>query len=169
MAVRLADQYPGDPDVLIALLMNRVDLAPGEAVYLPAGNMDAYLSGFGVEIMASSDNVLRGGLTTKHVDVAELFAVVSFEPGEPQMVTPVPVAPGELIYRTPSPEFELSVIQAAPEGRIIEHGGPQILLAIDGSPRLTDAQGRCVVCGGDSRYPFPQDKDRSESTEPAPS
>jgi mannose-6-phosphate isomerase len=145
MAVRLADQYPGDPGVLIALLMNKIQLAPGEAVYLPAGNMHAYLSGFGVEIMASSDNVLRGGLTTKHVDIAELSAVVCFEPGQPRVITPVPVAPGELIYRTPSPEFELSVIQATPEGRILEYGGPQILLAIDGSPRLTDAQGRCVI------------------------
>jgi mannose-6-phosphate isomerase len=146
MAARLADHYPGDPGVLIALLMNRIDLAPGEAVYLPAGNLHAYLSGFGVEIMASSDNV-RGGLTTKHVDVAELSAVVSFTPHEPRRIVPIPVAPGELAFRTPSPEFELSRIQVDPSGRIIEHGGPQILLVVDGSVTITDSQGDRLVVG----------------------
>lgn len=145
MAARVADHYPGDPGVLIALLMNRIDLAPGEAVYLPAGNMHAYLSGFGVEIMASSDNVLRGGLTPKHVDVAELSAVVSFAPDEPMLVPAVPVAPGEHVFRTPSPEFELSRIEVSPAGRILEHDGPQIVLAIAGSVSLTDAQGKRLV------------------------
>src|SRR4029079_7369218 len=93
MAARLAEHYPGDPGVLIALLMNRIALQRGEAVFLPAGNVHAYLSGFGVEIMASSDNVLGGGLPTKHVDVAELSAVVTFAPDEPALVPAVPVAP----------------------------------------------------------------------------
>jgi len=142
MARRLADHYPGDPGVLIALLMNRIDLGPGQAVYLPAGSMHAYLSGFGVEIMASSDNVLRGGLTTKHVDVAELTAVVDFEPGAPHLVSPVPIGPGELAFRTPAPEFDFSVITVSPAGRSLAHAGPQVLLAIDGSISLVDVHGR---------------------------
>ncbi|WP_395725757.1 mannose-6-phosphate isomerase, class I [Nakamurella sp.] len=147
MAARLADHYPGDPGVLIALLMNRIELAPGEAVYLPAGNMHAYLSGFGVEIMASSDNVLRGGLTTKHVDVAELSAVVSFAPGDPMLVTGVPVAPGEVAFRTPAPEFALSRVRVDEVGRVLEHTGPQILLVTEGTLTLTDAQGNDLSVG----------------------
>jgi len=153
MAARLSDHYPGDPGVLIALLMNRIDLAPGEAIYLPAGNMHAYLSGFGVEIMASSDNVLRGGLTTKHVDVAELSEIVVFEPLSPQRITPVPVGPDELAFRTPTPEFEFSVITVRPRGRSLSHVGPQVLLAIDGSATLTDAQGcRLTLSQGQSVF-----------------
>ncbi len=147
MAARLADHYPGDPGVLIALLMNRIDLQPGEALFLPAGNMHAYLSGFGVEIMASSDNVLRGGLTTKHVDVAELTSVVSFAPDEPMLIPAVPVAPGEVAFRTPAPEFALSRVQIDPVGRVLEHSGPQILLVVDGALTLTDAQGRELAIG----------------------
>ena len=72
LAARLNELYPGDPGVSVALLMNHVLLAPGEALYLDAGNIHAYLGGLGVEIMANSDNVLRGGLTPTHIDVAEL-------------------------------------------------------------------------------------------------
>lgn len=147
MAARLADHYPGDPGVLIALLMNRIDLAPGEAVYLPAGNMHAYLAGFGVEIMASSDNVLRGGLTTKHVDVAELSAVVSFAPGDPMLIPGVPVAPGEVAFRTPAPEFALTRVRVDEVGRVLEHTGPQILLVTEGTLTLTDAQGTELAVG----------------------
>lgn len=73
---RLLERHPGDPGVLVSLFLNLVTLAPGEAIYLPAGNLHSYLSGLGLEVMVASDNVLRGGLTAKHVDVAELMAVV---------------------------------------------------------------------------------------------
>ena len=79
LARELAGRYPGDPGVLVALLLNHVRLAPGEAIWMPAGNLHAYLRGAGVEIMAASDNVLRGGLTPKHVDVRELLRVLRFE------------------------------------------------------------------------------------------
>lgn len=147
MAARLAEFHPGDPGVLIALLMNRIDLAPGEAVFLPAGNMHAYLSGFGVEIMASSDNVLRGGLTTKHVDVAELSAVVSFAPDDPLLIPGVPVAPGEVAFRAPVPEFLLSRVRVDQVGRVLEHTGPQILLVTEGTLTFTDAQGVELMAG----------------------
>ena len=80
-ATEIGSFYPGDPGVLAALLMNRITLRPNEALYLPAGNLHAYLSGGGVEIMANSDNVMRGGLTPKHIDVTELLRVVDFTPG----------------------------------------------------------------------------------------
>jgi mannose-6-phosphate isomerase len=73
---RLLELHPGDPGVTVSLFLNLVNLNPGEAIYLPAGNLHSYLSGLGVEVMAASDNVLRGGLTTKHIDVQELLSVV---------------------------------------------------------------------------------------------
>ena len=75
--------------VIISLLMNRVTLDPGEAVYLPAGQLHAYLSGLGVEVMANSDNVLRGGLTGKHVDVTELTNVLDFGTADVHMIEPI--------------------------------------------------------------------------------
>ena len=80
--LELGERYPGDAGVLASLLLNRITLNPGEAIYLPAGNLHTYLHGVGVEVMANSDNVLRGGLTPKHVDVPELLRVLDFTPGE---------------------------------------------------------------------------------------
>jgi mannose-6-phosphate isomerase len=78
LAHRLNELYPGDPGVFIAMMMHHVHLQPGQAIFLPAGNIHAYLSGLGIEVMAASDNVLRGGLTPKHIDVNELESVVNF-------------------------------------------------------------------------------------------
>ncbi|HRN30175.1 MAG TPA: mannose-6-phosphate isomerase, class I, partial [Terrimesophilobacter sp.] len=72
----LADDYPGDPGIVLALTLNRVTLRPGDALYVPAGTIHAYLEGLGIELMTASDNVLRGGLTVKHVDVPELLTVL---------------------------------------------------------------------------------------------
>jgi mannose-6-phosphate isomerase len=74
----LQSLYQSDAGVLVSLMLNLVQLAPGEAIYLPAGNLHSYLGGLGVEVMAASDNVLRGGLTKKRVDVAELTAVLDY-------------------------------------------------------------------------------------------
>jgi mannose-6-phosphate isomerase len=109
----LAGQYPGDPGVLVALLLNRVSLRPGEALYLPAGNIHAYLSGLGIEVMASSDNVLRGGLTPKHVDTGELLATVVFEPLAPPALTPDSTLLDQELYRPPFEEFQLQRIELA--------------------------------------------------------
>ena len=78
--VKIAEQYPGDVGILVALLLNHLALQPGEAIYLDAGQLHAYLEGLGVEIMANSDNVLRGGLTSKNIDVPELMNLVTCEP-----------------------------------------------------------------------------------------
>ena len=106
-AIEIGESYPEDPGVLAALLMNRIHLHPNEAIFLPAGNLHAYLSGGGVEIMANSDNVMRGGLTPKHIDVAELLRVVDFTPGFAGLIEPVQAAPGVWRYPTPAPEFAL--------------------------------------------------------------
>ena len=95
----LSRHHPGDPGIAVALMLNRVSLAAGEALWLPPGNIHAYLSGLGVEVMNPSDNVLRGGLTGKHVDVPELLRVLDFTPGPAPRLAPVDVAPGVTAYR----------------------------------------------------------------------
>ncbi|MBI0382395.1 mannose-6-phosphate isomerase, class I, partial [Streptomyces albiflaviniger] len=104
----IARHYPGDPGVIAAMLLNFVTLQPGEALYLGAGVPHAYLDGLGVEIMANSDNVLRCGLTPKHVDVPELLRVVRFESAAPAVLRPEADPSGEELYTTPIDEFRLS-------------------------------------------------------------
>ncbi|MDR1264300.1 MAG: mannose-6-phosphate isomerase, class I [Propionibacteriaceae bacterium] len=103
-AVELDAHFPHDPSILAALLLNRVHLEPGEAMYLPPRTLHSYLHGVAVEVMASSDNVLRGGLTRKHIDVDELIRVVEFVPSE---AGPAPRTPdhGFVRYITPTLEF----------------------------------------------------------------
>jgi mannose-6-phosphate isomerase len=135
--VDLQESYPGDPGIAVAFLLNRVTLTRGEALYLPAGNIHAYLEGFGVELMASSDNVLRGGLTPKHVDVEELFSVLDFEPLPVPLLAPVPVAPGVESFRPDVPDFELLRVDAAlAAGAPLDLPGPAIAIVTEGSVRL---------------------------------
>ena len=140
-ALELGERYPGDPGVLASLLLNRVTLQPGEALYLAAGNLHAYLAGVGVELMANSDNVLRGGLTPKHVDVPELMRVLDFTAGDVEVLGGDPVRPGEVLYRTPAPEFRLSRLALDAEPLDITHDGPQMVLVVDGSATVQNAAG----------------------------
>lgn len=133
----LAHHYPGDPGVIAAMLLNHVRLQPGEALFLGAGIPHAYLNGLGVEIMANSDNVLRCGLTPKHVDVPELLRVVRFEAGDPGVLRPEASPDGEEVYETPIDEFRLSRY-VLPEGGAthdLTRETPQILLCTAGSVR----------------------------------
>ncbi|SEM49243.1 mannose-6-phosphate isomerase, class I [Streptacidiphilus jiangxiensis] len=141
----LADHYPADPGLLSALLLNHVVLRPGEAVYLGAGVPHAYFRGLGVELMANSDNVLRAGLTPKHIDVPELLRVVEFAATEPGVIRPRSVAahPGEELYPAPIDEFRLSRYR---EGSWpLPTDTPQILLCTGGRVVLTDATGEELV------------------------
>ncbi|MFJ6988339.1 MULTISPECIES: mannose-6-phosphate isomerase, class I [unclassified Streptomyces] len=136
----IAHHYPGDPGVLAAMLLNHVRLQPGEALFLGAGIPHAYLSGLGVEIMANSDNVLRCGLTPKHVDVPELLRVVRFEPGDPGILRPEAAPDGEEVYATPIDEFRLSR-HVLPEGAAphdLTLPTPQILLCTAGTVHAGD-------------------------------
>lgn len=103
----LATQYPGEPSVVVTLLLNRVVLQPGEALFLGPGNLHAYLSGAGVEVMGASDNVVRGGLTPKHVDVKELLRVLRYEPLADPIVRAEQVDEFRYRYPTPGAPFEL--------------------------------------------------------------
>lgn len=107
LVVDLLDKYPGETGALVSLLLNFIQLAPGEAIYLPAGNLHAYLSGLGLEVMAASDNVIRGGLTSKHIDKAELRNITDFsELAEPK-VSPKKLAEGLVEYPVAASEFRV--------------------------------------------------------------
>ncbi|GAB2762787.1 mannose-6-phosphate isomerase, class I [Streptomyces bullii] len=133
----IAHHYPGDPGVIAAMLLNHVRLQPGEALFLGAGVPHAYLSGLGVEIMANSDNVLRCGLTPKHVDVPELLRIVRFEPSDPGVLRPEASPDGEEVYETPIDEFRLSryVLPAGAAAHDLTAATPQILLCTAGTVR----------------------------------
>lgn len=150
--IELGERYPRDVGVLASLLLNRVTLRPGEALYLPAGNLHAYLSGIAVEAMASSDNILRGGLTPKHVDVPELLRVLDFSAGD------VPVLHGsphgsERVYGTPATEFRLSRLELEPGGAsTLSSAGPQILLCTSGAVRLRCGQTELALARGGTAW-----------------
>ncbi|MGV0741619.1 mannose-6-phosphate isomerase, class I [Mycolicibacterium sp. XJ870] len=153
--LELGERYPGDAGVLAALLLNRISLQPGEGIYLPAGNLHAYLHGIGVEVMANSDNVLRGGLTPKHVDVPELLRVLDFTPTPEKQLRPEIVREEtELTYRTPAQEFAVSVLCVDGDhlGHEIDapsrHDGPQLLLCTEGSAVVHAKSGRLTLDRG---------------------
>jgi mannose-6-phosphate isomerase len=132
--LELGESYPGDAGVLAALLLNRLVLGPGEAIFLPAGNLHAYLHGTALEVLANSDNVLRGGLTPKHVDVPELLRVLDFGFGDMTVTTGEPDG-ARAVYRTTAPEFELSRMEWSTAERSpvkLDGGTPRILVCIDG-------------------------------------
>ncbi len=152
-ALELGERYPGDLGVLASLLLNRVTLHPGQAMFLPPGNLHAYLSGVGVEIMANSDNVLRGGLTPKHVDVPELMRVLDFRPGDAPVLAGQAGPTGELVYPAPVVEFRLARFEVGSAPRDIVHDGPQVVLVVSGHAVLTDNAGhRLRVQRGQSAW-----------------
>ncbi|TXK16271.1 mannose-6-phosphate isomerase, class I [Homoserinibacter sp. GY 40078] len=144
----LAEHYPGDPGIVISLLLHTVELRPGEVLYLPAGNIHAYLEGLGIELMASSDNVLRGGLTPKHVDVPELLSVLDFRPLPAPFLAPSELEPGVSVYRPGVPDFQLTVVSpdAAESGVEVRLGGPAIVLCTSGEVALEN--GPSIARGG---------------------
>jgi len=163
VVLELAEAYPGDVGVLAALLLNRVVLTPGQAMYLPAGNLHTYLRGTAVEISANSDNVLRGGLTAKHVDVPELLRVLDFSYGELHLQHGEPVGPHEIAYFTPAEEFHLTRLEWVPgesTSVCLRSRSPQILLCTQGSAELRSLDGDSVkVRRGESVWLAAADSD----------
>ncbi|MCV7401798.1 mannose-6-phosphate isomerase, class I [Mycobacterium fragae] len=160
--LELGERYPGDAGVLAALLLNRITLGPGEAIFLPAGNLHTYLRGTALEVMANSDNVLRGGLTPKHVDVPELLRVLDFTPTTEAHLRPPTHRDGlSLVYDTPADEFAASVLTLGDEqvGHEVDapsrHGsgqGPQILLCTEGSTTVHGKSGKLTLSRGSAAW-----------------
>ncbi|MBV8180267.1 MAG: mannose-6-phosphate isomerase, class I [Mycobacterium sp.] len=153
--LELGERYPGDAGVLAALLLNRITLNPGEGIFLSAGNLHAYLRGVGLEVMANSDNVLRGGLTPKHVDVPELLRVLNFNPTTvAQLRAPTHRDGLGLIYDTPTDEFAASLLTLGNDqlGHEVDapsrHDGPQILLCTEGCTTVSGKSGSLKLTRG---------------------
>lgn len=150
---RLAAAHPGDAGIAISLLVNRVTLRPGEALYLPAGNIHAYLEGVGIELMTASDNVLRGGLTTKHVDVDELLKVLDFGTGEIPYLRPVR-EDGAQAYLPDGPGFALHRIDGQARLALT---GPAIALCTGGRLTIAGATSTVELGRGHAVYITPDE------------
>jgi mannose-6-phosphate isomerase len=150
LVVELNHRYPGEPSVVVTLLLNRIVLQPGEAVFLAAGNLHAYLHGTGVEIMASSDNVVRGGLTGKHVDVEELLRVLDPQPLANPVLRPVEADPGWFRYPTPPAPFVLSRRDLRRDSARHRCDGRQVLLCTDGDLGVLHAGDAVVLTDGEA-------------------
>lgn len=151
---QLCTEFPGDPGALISLLLNVVELEPGECIALPAGNVHAYLHGLGVEVMASSDNVLRGGLTGKHLDVPELLRTIDFRALPVPHVEGVATGLGQQLFDPGFGEFGLqriSIEAGAGPVPLAQHGALLILL-VSGSALLDSPRGDLQLHRGESAF-----------------
>ncbi|WP_243226326.1 mannose-6-phosphate isomerase, class I [Microbacterium sp. CIAB417] len=153
--LRLANQYPDDPGVLVALMLNHVTLRAGECLWLPAGNIHAYLRGVGVELMGPSDNVLRGGLTPKHVDVPELLRVLDFSGGPAPYLRPEDAGPRDRVYRPASTTSGADVpfrLHAITGNAAIQTASPAIAIATAGAFDLRVGSEQSRVERGDAVF-----------------
>jgi len=150
--------YPGDSAVIAPLYLNVFRLEPGEAVYLDAGILHAYVHGLGVELMANSDNVLRGGLTNKHIDVPELVNLLDFTPFNPQIIKPEPGF-SRFTYPTPCGEFALTVMRGTGGTAIPAPDGPAIFIVTEGEVTVSSNEtcccGNIILKRGESAFVTP--------------
>jgi mannose-6-phosphate isomerase len=157
---RLAELYPGDPGILAPLYLNLIHLESGQAIYLPEGILHAYMDGFGVELMANSDNVLRCGLSSKHIDLDELMNVLYFHPFMPELLEEPPEAgpesPGFFSYPSPCKEFSLSVLRNLRGPFPLR--GPAIIVVTSGRLRASGEDGSWELGPGESAFipPLPE-------------
>ena len=149
--LRLGEIYPGDIGVLSPLLLNILLLQPGETMFLEAGVLHAYLEGTGIELMANSDNVIRGGLTPKHMDVAELLSILRFEGRSVKLAAADETVPGQRVFHTPAREFRLAEIRVRPQQphRNPGSGGITLMIIVQGEGRI-EAPEPLAIKKGDS-------------------
>ncbi|WP_412163933.1 mannose-6-phosphate isomerase, class I [Curtobacterium flaccumfaciens] len=161
----LATSWPGDPGIVVSLLMHRVTLAAGQAMYLPAGNIHAYLDGLGIELMAPSDNVLRGGLTPKHVDVPELLRVLDFTAYPAPVLVPERIAPGVDRFAPDGVGFALLRVDGdgrpagLSTGGVAPLVGPSIAVCTEGVVTLVGAKSATLLRKGESCFVTPDEGD----------
>jgi mannose-6-phosphate isomerase len=145
-AVRIAADHPGDIGVVASLLLRHAVLEPGQAVFLAAGGLHAYLKGTGIELLANSDNVIRAGLTGKHLDVPELLTLL--DPSvEVPVLAPRTLADGIAWFDTPAPEFRLYLVDLVGNTVPLPREGPRILLCTEGSAVLRSESGQRAEIG----------------------
>lgn len=149
---RLVVAYPGDPSAVAPLLLHVLVLEAGDAVHLPAGNLHAYLEGAGVEVMAASDNVLRGGLTPKHIDVDELLSILHFEPGVPPAPERRDVSEGVVAYDSDEDAFAVAVVRPVDGPVVIEASAVSLLLAVSGAVTVASGDETFVLDHGGAAF-----------------
>ena len=142
-AVRVAADHPGDLGIVALLLMRHEVLQPGQAVFMPAGGLHAYLRGTGIELLANSDNVVRAGLTGKHIDVPELLKLLDPAVSVP-VLSPRVLPDGIAWFDTPAPEFRLYLLDLAGPALALPGRGPRILLCLEGACILRSASGETL-------------------------
>ncbi|MCD6218230.1 mannose-6-phosphate isomerase, class I [bacterium] len=144
--VRLHGEYLGDVGIFSPLLLNLIQLKPGEAMFLHAGVLHAYLHGVGIELMANSDNVLRGGLTPKHIDLPELFKVVNFRETPLDILKPESANSAESVYSSSADEFVLSVINISADNpyKSERNRSIEIMICTDGDAVIVDSIGESM-------------------------
>lgn len=147
--VKLAQAYPDDVGLIGALLLNLVTLQPRQALYLQAGNLHAYLEGVGIEVMANSDNVLRGGLTVKHVDVPELMRVLDFSDGPVNIIEP---SGPNAVYQTSAPDFELTRLEVSERPMTLSRRGPDVLMVTEGAVQVSCGASSLRLSQGGSAF-----------------
>jgi len=146
---QFARLHPGDPAVIAPLYLNVFRLEPGEAVFLKTGTLHAYVRGFGVELMANSDNVLRGGLTAKHVDVAELIKALDFSPSQPRIIRPQSPC---FTYPAPCEEFSLSVVRGSGGAAAFAAPCPSICIVTEGEAVFSGGGADTALRQGESAF-----------------
>ena len=142
---RIDEHHPGDAGVLLSLLLNLVVLSPGQVIYLGSGIVHAYLRGIGIEVMANSDNVLRGGLTPKHIDVPELMAITRFEAREVPELRATETMYGQQIFTPPYAEFQLQHIDLGADEDSAGMGGGDVPVAANGPVIVLCVEGRMLI------------------------
>jgi len=149
----LARLYPGDPAIIAPIYLNVFRLEPGAAVFLEAGVLHAYIHGFGVELMANSDNVLRGGLTKKYIDMPELMKILDFKPYKPRLITPNAEC---FSYPAPCEEFSLGIIRSCGavgmEKMPFAHEDPSLCVVTEGELIIANSDRETVVKQGESLF-----------------
>jgi len=160
LAVLLDEHHPGDPSLLAALMLNHIDLAPGQGLRTAPGTLHAYLGGVGIEIMANSDNVLRGGLTSKHIDAPALVSCVDFTAIDEPIIEPQAAGDGAWSYSTPDPQFALWRVEPGPGITAVPGGGrARILWCAAGHLSLRADGGSALRLGPGQAFFLAADED----------
>ena len=143
---RIAVDHPGDLGIVAALLLQHAVLEPGDAVFMAAGGLHAYLRGTGIELLANSDNVVRAGLTGKHIDIPELLKLTDPGVSVPR-VPPRDLGDGVAVYDSPAPEFRLYRVSAGASAVALPGEGPRLVLCVEGTLLLRGAAGAPLKVG----------------------
>jgi mannose-6-phosphate isomerase len=145
LILELSKHYPNDIGLFVPMMLHYITLQPGDAMYLDARTPHAYLKGTGLEVMASSDNVLRAGLTPKHIDIIELAKCTSFaEKPESTLLIEAHSNKGALEYQIPVDDFKFSVYLIAEQTQVCVNSA-EIIFAIDESTTLTHDSGESIT------------------------